>query len=112
VLVDWQLQCGGQYLVGTSTYEGFFINEVKGTWQSATEMALPRERRWPGEMAASSRCRAARPANCSAGAAYLDASSEYQALVINEVGGQWEAGLKITLPTGNNTVASTAASTD
>jgi hypothetical protein len=34
----------------------------------------------------------------------LDASSEYQALVINEVGGQWEAGLKITLPTGNNTV--------
>jgi len=47
-------------------------------------------------------CRSA--GNCSAGAAYLDASSEYQALVINEVGGQWEAGLKITLPTGNNTV--------
>jgi len=33
-------------------------------------------------------CRSA--GNCSAGAAYLDASSEYQALVINEVGGQWK----------------------
>jgi len=70
------------------------VAERDGKWR------YPRERRWPGEMAASSRCRAARPGNCSAGAAYLDASSEYQALVINEVGGQWEAGLKITLPTG------------
>jgi hypothetical protein len=95
---------GGQYLVGTSTYEGFFINEVKGTWQSATEMALPAGAQMAGRnggvVAVS--CRSA--GNCSAGAAYLDASSEYQALVINEVGGQWEAGLKITLPTGNNTV--------
>jgi len=76
VLVDCNCSAGGQYLVGTSTYEGFFINEVKGTWQSATEMALPAERRWPGEnggvVAVS--CRSA--GNCSAGAAYLDASSE------------------------------------
>jgi hypothetical protein len=95
---------GGQYLVGTSTYEGFFINEVNGTWQAATELALPAGAQMAGKnggvVAVS--CRSA--GNCSAGAAYLDASSEYQALVVNEVDGQWETGLKITLPTGNNTV--------
>jgi len=95
---------GGQYLVGTSTYEGFFINEVNGTWHTATEMALPAGAEMAGKnggvVAVS--CRSA--GNCSAGAAYLDGSSEYQALVVNEVGGRWETGLKITLPTGNNTV--------
>jgi hypothetical protein len=95
---------GGQYLVGTSTYEGFFINEVGGTWQAATEMVLPSGAEMGGRnggvVAVS--CRSA--GNCSAGAAYLDGSSEYQALVINEVAGQWRTGQKITLPTGNNTV--------
>jgi hypothetical protein len=95
---------GGQYLVGTSTYEGFFINEVKGTWESATEMVLPAGAQMAGKnggvVAVS--CRSA--GNCSAGAAYLDNSSQYQALIVNEVRGRWETGLKITLPTGNNTV--------
>ena len=95
---------GGQYLVGTSTYEGFFINEVKGTWRTATELALPAGSQMAGKnggvVAVS--CRSA--GNCSAGAAYVDGSSEYQALVVNEVGGRWETGLKVTLPTGNNTV--------
>lgn len=95
---------GGQYLVDTSTYEGFFINEVNGTWRAATEMTLP-----PGSQMAGKNggvvavsCRSV--GNCSAGAAYLDASSEYQALVVNEVAGQWQTGQKITLPTGNNSV--------
>jgi len=95
---------GGQYLVGTSTYEGFFVNEVKGAWHTATEMALPASAQMAGKnggvVAVS--CRSA--GNCSAGAAYVDGSSAYQALVVNEVGGRWETGLKITLPTGNNTV--------
>lgn len=95
---------GGQYLVGTSSYEGFFINEVDGTWQAATEMAMPAGAEMAGRnggvVAVS--CRSA--GNCSAGAAYVDGSSEYQALVVNEVAGQWRTGQKITLPTGNNTV--------
>ena len=95
---------GGQYLVGTSSYEGFFINEVDGTWQAATEMAMPAGAEMAGRnggvVAVS--CRSA--GNCSAGAAYLDGSSAYQALVLNEVAGHWRAGQKITLPTGNNTV--------
>jgi hypothetical protein len=95
---------GGQYLVGTSTYEGFFINEVKGTWRTATEMAMPAGAEMAGRnggvVAVS--CRSA--GNCSAGAAYLDGSGSYQALVVNEVNGTWRTGQKITLPTGNNTV--------
>jgi hypothetical protein len=95
---------GGQYLVGTSTYEGFFIDEVKGVWQTANEMGLPGGSEMAGKnggvVAVS--CRSA--GNCSAGAAYLDGSSSYQALVVNEVGGHWLTGQKITLPTGNNTV--------
>jgi hypothetical protein len=88
---------GGQYLVGTSSYEGFFINEVDGTWQTATEMAMPAGAEMAGRnggvVAVS--CRSA--GNCSAGAAYLDGSSAYQALVLNEVAGHWRAGQKITL---------------
>jgi hypothetical protein len=95
---------GGQYLVGTSTYEGFFINEVHGTWHAATEMAMPAGAlmagRNGGVVAVS--CRSA--GNCSAGAAYVDGSGAYQALVVNEVAGQWRIGQKVTLPTGNNTV--------
>jgi hypothetical protein len=95
---------GGQYLVGTSSYEGFFINEVKGTWQAATEMAMPAGAEMAGRnggvVAVS--CRTA--GNCSAGAAYLDGSGAYQALVVNEIAGQWRTGQKVTLPTGNNTV--------
>lgn len=95
---------GGQYLVGTSSYEGFFINEVDGQWQSATELALPAGSQMAGKnggvVAVS--CRSA--GNCSAGAAYIDGANAYQALVVNEVAGQWRTGQKITLPTGNNTV--------
>jgi hypothetical protein len=95
---------GGQYLVGTSSYEGFLINEVNGTWLPATELSLPAGAlmagRNGGVVAVS--CRSA--GNCSAGAAYLDATSQYQALVVNEVDGQWQTGQKITLPTGNNSV--------
>jgi hypothetical protein len=95
---------GGQYLIGTSTFEGFLINEVHGTWHSATEMALPSGAlmagRNGGVVAVS--CRSA--GNCSAGAAYVDGTSSYQALIVNEVAGQWRTGQKITLPTGNNTV--------
>jgi hypothetical protein len=95
---------GGQYLVGTSTYEGFFINEVKGVWQSATEMGLPAGAQMAGKNGGVVAISCRSVGNCSAGAAYLDGSSNYQALVVNEVAGTWRTGQKITLPTGNNTV--------
>ena len=36
--------------------------------------------------------------NCSAGAAYLDGSGDYQALVVNRVSGTWQTGTKVALP--------------
>jgi hypothetical protein len=95
---------GGQYLVGTSTYEGFFINEVSGTWKPATEMVMPAGAEMAGKNGGVVAVSCPSPGACSAGAAYLDGSGEYQALVVNEVAGRWEGGLKVTLPTGNNTV--------
>jgi hypothetical protein len=95
---------GGQYLVGTSTYEGFFINEVNGVWQGATEMGLPGGSEMAGKNGGVVAVSCRSVGNCSAGAAYLDGSSSYQALVVNEVAGHWRTGQKITLPTGNNTV--------
>jgi hypothetical protein len=95
---------GGQYLVGTSTYEGFFINEVNGSWLAATEMALPAGAQMGGRNGGVVAVSCRSVGNCSAGAAYVDGASEYQALVINEVAGQWQTGQKISLPTGDNTV--------
>jgi hypothetical protein len=95
---------GGQYLVGATQYEGFFINEVNGIWQPATQMKLPGGALMAGKnggvVAVS--CRSA--GNCSAGAAYFDGSSQYQALVINEVSNTWQVGQKVSLPTGATSV--------
>jgi hypothetical protein len=95
---------GGQYLVGAAQYEGFFINEVAGVWQPATQMELPSGALMAGKnggvVAVS--CRSA--GNCSAGAAYFDGSSRYQGLVVNEVANTWLVGQKIALPTGATSV--------
>ena len=91
---------GGQYRDSTGDYEGFFINEVNGIWSSATTLLLP-----PGSLMAGKNggvvavsCRSL--GNCSAGAAYLDATNTYQALIINEVNGIWRTGIEVVLPGG------------
>jgi hypothetical protein len=95
---------GGQYLVGTTLYEGFFINEVDGVWQPATQMQMPSGALMAGKnggvVAVS--CRSA--GNCSAGAAYFDGLGRYQALVVNEVSNTWQVGQKISLPPGATSV--------
>jgi hypothetical protein len=97
---------GGQFLGGASAnaYEGFFVNEVHGTWQQAVQLGLPSGAQSAGRnggvVAVS--CRSA--GNCSAGAAYIDAAGNYQALVVNEVSSHWLTGTKISLPTGGTQV--------
>ncbi len=93
---------GGQFLSASSgnAYEGFFVNEVNGTWQPAVPLGLPSGAQAAGKnggvVAVS--CRSA--GNCSAGAAYVDVAGNYQALVVNEVAFHWLAGNKISLPSG------------
>ncbi len=95
---------GGQYLDGSHLYQGFFIDEVHGTWQAASELALPIGSPAVGHnggvVAVS--CRSA--GNCSAGAAYLDGAGNYQALVANEVASVWQAGERVALPGGATAV--------
>lgn len=93
---------GGQFVSSSSgnAYQGFFVNEVEGTWQPAVTLELPSGAKSAGKnggvVAVS--CRSA--GNCSAGAAYVDAAGDYQALVVNEVASHWLTGTKISLPTG------------
>ena len=95
---------GGQYLVGTSTYEGFFINEVNGIWQTATEMGLPARRRDGRQERWRRRGLVSFGGQLQRRGGVPRRLEQYQALVVNEVGGHWRTGQKITLPTGNNTV--------
>ena len=95
---------GGQYLDASHHYQGFLINEVAGAWETATEVTLPTGALESGKNGGVVAVSCSSAGNCSAGAAYLDAGGNYQALVINEVAGTWKSGQKITLPAGAITV--------
>ena len=89
---------GGQYRDRNGRYQGFFVNELNGTWQNATQLLLPRGALMAGKNGGVVSVSCAAVGSCSAGAAYLDGGSNYQGLVVNEVHGVWGTGLKVTLP--------------
>ena len=89
---------GGQYRDRTGRYEGFFLIERNGFWQRATQLLLPQGALMAGKNGGVVAVSCAQVGSCSAGAAYLDARSHYQALVVDEVNGVWTTGRKVTLP--------------
>jgi hypothetical protein len=91
---------GGQYTDASGHYQGFFVDEVNGSWQNASELKLPSGAQQAGKNGGVVALSCASSANCSAGAAYEDAAGNYQALVINRVNGTWLTGTKVTLPAG------------
>jgi hypothetical protein len=95
---------GGQYQDKSGNYQGFFVNEVSGHWLAASELSLPAGAVQAGKNGGvvSISCIAA--GNCSAGAAYINAGGNYEALTVNEVNNTWTAGIKISLPSGSTTV--------
>jgi hypothetical protein len=95
---------GGQYRDASGDYQGFLVSEVNGVWQSATKLKLPASAQQAGKNGGVVAVSCASPGNCSTGAAYVDASGNYQALVANQVAGQWQIGTKVTLPPGATTV--------
>jgi hypothetical protein len=95
---------GGQYQDKSGNYQGFFVNEVNGHWLTASELSLPAGAVQAGKNGGVVSISCIAPGNCSAGAAYLNASGSYEALTVNEVNNTWAAGLKITLPSGATTV--------
>jgi hypothetical protein len=95
---------GGQYTDASGKYQGFFVDEVNGTWQAATELKLPAGAQEAGKNGGVVAVSCVSVANCSAGAAYLDGAGDYQALVVNRVSGTWQTGTKVTLPSGATSV--------
>jgi hypothetical protein len=95
---------GGQYLDGSGLYQGFLVNEVGGKWHTANVLALPSGAKATGKNGGVVAMSCHSVGNCSAGAAYVDQSGNYQALTVNEVGGIWQTGEKLTLPSGAATV--------
>lgn len=91
---------GGQYVDGSGDYQGFVVNETDGVWGVATRLALPSGATEVGKNGGVVSLTCPSAGDCSAGAAYLDASGDYQAAVASEVGGVWQTAQKITLPAG------------
>jgi hypothetical protein len=95
---------GGQYQDKNGGFQGFLVNEVNDHWQSATQLALPAGAEQAGENGGVVAVSCPSAGDCTAGAAYLDSSGAYQALVVSETNRSWSAGTKITLPAGSSTV--------
>ncbi len=95
---------GGQYRDSSGKYQGFLIDQVNGTWRPAVELTLPSGSLMAGKNGGVVAMSCVVAGQCSAGAAYLDGSSSYQALTVSEVDGVWQTGAKVTLPSGATSV--------
>jgi len=95
---------GGQYVDSTGAYQGFLDSEVGGTWSSAVELSLPSGATSAGKNGGVIALTCPNAGNCRAGAAYLDAAGNYQALVVSEVNGAWQVGQTVVLPGSATTV--------
>ena len=89
---------GGQYLDESGKYQGFLANEVAGSWQGSTELVLPAGAVQTSHNGGVVSVSCPSPGDCSAGAAYIDAAGNYQAIIVNEVHHVWRAANKLTLP--------------
>ena len=92
----------GQYLDRSRHTQAFLSTEVRGRWRSAAKVAVP------GKDATATIQSVSCPArgNCSAGGYYRDGSGPYQALMVTERNGKWEAARRVpgtaALNTGGN----------
>jgi hypothetical protein len=95
---------GGQYRDRSGNYQGFFVDEANGVWQDASEMTMPAGALYGGANGGVVAVSCPSDGNCSAGAAYVDASGSYQALIVNRVNSIWQTGTKVILPAGGGAV--------
>jgi hypothetical protein len=95
---------GGQYRDASGHYQGFLANEVAGSWQPATELTLPAGASSSGANGGVVAVSCVTAQHCSAGAAYLDGTGNYQALLLSESGYGWGGASKVNLPGAATTV--------
>jgi hypothetical protein len=95
---------GGQYEASSGDYEGFLDNETNGTWGAAQELSLPSGGRSAGKNGGVVALACPAVGQCRASGAYLDSSNLYQAVVVTEVNGVWQTGVKVVLPRSASSV--------
>ncbi|MDE3106886.1 MAG: hypothetical protein KGJ42_01855 [Acidobacteriota bacterium] len=95
---------GGQYRDQRGDYQGLLVNEVNGTWQRASSVALPAGATQAGKNGGVVAVTCPVKGSCRAGAAYLDANGNYQAMTVTQTNGTWLRGTRVTLPAGATNV--------
>ena len=78
---------------------GFVVDEVRGAWTSAQEVALPADAN-VNPFVNLTQVACASAGNCSASGSYIDSNNVTHGLIVNEVRGTWSPGLAVT-PPGN-----------
>ena len=78
---------------------------MNGAWKPAKTLSLPSGAQQAGKNGGAVAFTCSSVGNCSAGAAYLDSSGNYQAGIVSEVNGTWQTTQKLTLPNGATTVS-------
>jgi len=95
---------GGQYRDSAGEYEGFLVSDVNGVWKGAVELTLPAGGQSAGANGGVVALSCPSSGNCRAGAAYLNGSGNYEAVIVAEDNGTWHQGTKVALPGGAATV--------
>jgi D-alanine-D-alanine ligase-like ATP-grasp enzyme len=85
---------GGTYTDASDHSQAFVVNEVKGSWRKAEEVAGSTGLNKGGTAAITS-VSCAPGGNCSAGGSYKDASDHDQAFVVSELKGRWGKAEKV-----------------
>jgi len=95
---------GGQYLDKNGHYQGFFANTVNGVLQRAQVLRLPTGGQQAGHNGGVVAVSCPVVGSCVAGAAYLNATGQYEATVVSESRNVWLPGTTVTLPRPATTV--------
>ena len=95
----------GTYQDRSTNVQDFVIGEVHGSWQRAIEIRLPAGAIAKSQLAQLHSVACTSAGNCSAVGTYLEKGTPVattQALVVDEVHGQWRVAERITLPANTN----------
>jgi hypothetical protein len=95
---------GGNYLNKSGYHQGFLANEVNGVWQTATTLKLPAGALYAGANGGVIADSCTAVGNCTAAAAFVNASKQYQAMLITETNNVWGSPSIVTLPNNAATV--------
>ena len=85
---------GGFYANSLATTQPFVVSQVNGTWHKVVQVRGAADRN-PAGFAEVISMSCASAGNCSAGGQYLDHLGRYQAFVLTEVSGTWQASVEV-----------------